>query len=60
MQMLRENDYDLGVTYYSGKANGVADDLSRSIPQEVTLMRLTVQESWRTDLKLNGLEFWFQ
>ena len=45
MQMLREQDYDLGVTYYPGKANGVAGDLSRSVPQKVTLLRLVIQES---------------
>ena len=43
--MLREQDYDLGVTYYLGKANGVAGDLSRSVPQKVTLLRLVIQES---------------
>ena len=45
MQMLREQDYDFGVTYYPGKANGVAGDLSRSVPQKVTMLRLVIQES---------------
>ena len=53
-QMLPEQDYDLGVTYYPGKANGVTGDLSRSVPQKVTLLRLMVQESGCTDLGLNG------
>ena len=60
MRMLREQDYDLGVTYYPGKANRVAGDLNRSVPQKVTLLRLVVQESWRTNLKLRGLASWFQ
>ena len=60
MQMLREQGYDLDVTYYPGKAIGVVGDLSRCVPQKVTLLRLVVQESWRTDLELIGLESWFQ
>ena len=42
MQMLREQDYDLGVKYYPGKASRVAGDLSRSVPQKVTLLRWVI------------------
>ena len=51
-------DYDLDVQYHPGKANVVADALSRKSVQERMLERLTVQRELQRELIDGGIEVW--
>ena len=53
-------DYDLEILYHPGKANVVADALSRKSAQEKAIARLTVQVEIQKDMICSGIEIWVQ
>ncbi|XP_075473412.1 uncharacterized protein LOC142504429 [Primulina tabacum] len=46
-------DYDLTISYHPGKANKMADALSRKVPGKVTLASLSAQPCLQETVKLN-------
>ena len=53
-------DYDIELLYHPGKANVVADALSRKTTQESLIAMLTIQPELQMKLIQEGLEVWFE